>query len=199
MTRRTHLLPWAIVALALVLRLAAVGWLSDTVPYSDAAYYHLAAQKMAADWKFAFDRSQVESYGKLGWWPPLYPAFLSVIYRLVGVDHRAAVFVQALLGALVAGLVYRIGRRAGGTWTGAAAALLVAVNPTYVFLTNILASENLYVVWLVLGLWLAGRWFARPAEGPAAPPGERRSSRRGSAALSAGTRSWPARRSVSAR
>ena len=166
MTRRTHWLAWGIIALALVVRLAAVGWLADTVPYSDAAYYHLAAQKMAADWRFAFDRAQAEYYGRLGWWPPLYPAFLSVIYRVTGVDHRAAVFVQALLGALVVALVYRLGRRAAGTWAGAAAALLVALDPTYVFLTNILASENLYVLWLVLGLWFAGRWLARPATAP---------------------------------
>jgi len=30
----------------------------------------------------------------------------------------------------------------------------VAVDPTYVFATNLLASENLFVLWLVLGLLL---------------------------------------------
>lgn len=146
----------AILAVALALRLGAVLWLADTVPYSDAAYYHLAAQKMAADWTFPFDQSQVEYYGKLGWWPPLYPAFLSVVYRLFGVDHRAAVFVQVLLGTLVVALVHRLAKRAAGPRAANAAAALVAVDPTYVFLTNILAAENLFVVWMCAGLWWAG-------------------------------------------
>src|SRR5678815_1135897 len=103
---RRHRSLVAVLLLAVVLRLATVLWLSDTVPYSDGRYYHLAAQKMAADWKFPFDKSQVEYYGKLGWWPPLYPAFLSVVYRVAGVSHRAAVLIQVLLGTLVVALVY---------------------------------------------------------------------------------------------
>jgi 4-amino-4-deoxy-L-arabinose transferase-like glycosyltransferase len=142
-----------------VLRLAAVLWLSDTVPHSDAAYYHLAAQKMAADWKFPFDRAQVEYYGKLGWWPPLYPASISLVYRAVGVSHRAVVFVQVLLGTLVVALVYGIGARIGGRRLAWVAALLVAIDPTYILWTNILGSENLYVLWLALGLWfLCAPW-----------------------------------------
>jgi hypothetical protein len=35
----------AVLLLALVLRLATVLWLSDTVPFSDGRYYHLAAQR----------------------------------------------------------------------------------------------------------------------------------------------------------
>ena len=151
----------AIVAIACIVRAAAVAWLSDTVPYSDALYYDTAAAKMAEDWHFPFDRSQVETYAKLGWWPPGYPAFLSLIYRIAGVDHRAAVWVQVVLGGLVCALVYRLGRRAGGEATARWAALLVALNPTYVFLTNILASENLFVLWLVLGMWFAGREWTR--------------------------------------
>jgi Flp pilus assembly protein TadD len=146
-----------VLALAFALRLAAVLWLSDTVPFSDGAYYHLAAQKMAADWKFPFERSQVEYYGKLGWWPPLYPAFLSLLYRLLGTHPRVVSYAQVVLGTLVVALVERIGRRAAGARVGLVAALLVAVDPTYVFLTNILASENLYVVWLAVGLLFAGR------------------------------------------
>jgi tetratricopeptide (TPR) repeat protein len=156
-----------ILAAALAVRLGVVLWLSDTVPYSDAAYYHLAAQKMAADWHFAFDRSQVEYFGKLGWWPPLYPASLSLLYRLVGDSARAAVFVQALLGTLVVALVYGVARRAAGVRTARVAAALVALDPTYIFLTNILASENLYVLWLVLGLWWSGRAWTSAGRRPA--------------------------------
>jgi hypothetical protein len=163
-------LPLAGVLLAAFgLRLAAVLWLSDTVPHSDFAYYHLAAQKIVESWGFFFDRSQVEGYGKFGWWPPGYPFFVAVLYRLFGVNHRVIAFAQVLLGTFVCWVVYRIGSRAGrtrlgdggGERVGLVAALLVAIDPTYVFLTNLLASENLYVVWLVLGLWVVGRTWRR--------------------------------------
>ena len=146
--------PGAILGIAFVLRLAVVLWLSDTVPHSDAGYYDLAARRIAADWGFLFDRAQVEAHGKLGWWPPLYPFFLASLYDVIAPNHRVAVFAQVGLGTLVCWLVYALGRRAGGERVGSLAALLIAVDPTYVFLTNILASENLYVVWLALALLL---------------------------------------------
>ncbi len=150
-----------IVGVAIAARAAVVVWLADTVPYSDGAYYELAARKLLANWQFFFDRSQVESYGKLGWWPPLYPAFISFVYRLAGVNHRVIPWAQVLLGALVCVFVQRIGRRAGGPATGNIAAALVALNPTYIFATNLFASENLYAAWFACGLWLAGKPWTR--------------------------------------
>jgi len=57
--------------------------------------------------------------------------------------------------------VYAIGLRAAGRTAARIAALLVAINPTYVFLTNIIASENLYVFWLAAGLWIVGLPWTR--------------------------------------
>ncbi|UCE02629.1 MAG: glycosyltransferase family 39 protein [Candidatus Latescibacterota bacterium] len=145
----------AILLLALTLRLAAVLWLSDTVPHSDFRYYHLAGEKIASDWGFFFDSTQVEYYGKFGWWPPVYPFVLGAVYSLFGVDHRVVVFAQVALGTLLCWLVYRLGRRWAGERVGWIAALLVAVSPTYVFATNLLASENLFTLLLVLALLLA--------------------------------------------
>ncbi len=149
-----------VLALAFAVRLAAVLWLSETVPFSDYRYYHMAGEKIAENWGFFFDSSQVEYYGRFGWWPPLYPFTIGAVYSLFGVDHRLIVFGQVLLGTLVCWWVYRLGRRFGGEKLGLVAALLVAVNPTFVFATNLLASENLFVLWLALGLLWATR---RPA------------------------------------
>jgi len=152
----------AILALAFGVRLAAVLWLRDTVPYSDYSYYQMAGEKIASDWGFFFDASQVEYYGKFGWWPPLYPFTIGALYTLFGVNHHIVVAFQVLLGTLVCGLVYRLGSRFGGERTGRIAALLVASSPSYVFATNLLASENLFVFWLVLGLLLLIRPEPRP-------------------------------------
>ena len=147
----------ALLLLALALRLTAVLWLSDTIPYSDYFYYHDAGRMVAQDWGFLFHRETVQKYGKLNWWPPGYPVFLGVLYSIFGVKFRAAVFAQVLMGTAVCGLVYAIGRRALGERGGRIAALLVAVNPTFVFMTNLIASENLFTFLLALGLWRAGR------------------------------------------
>ena len=164
MTRRplapTATRRWVLAAIlggAAVLRLTTVLWLADTVPYTDYAYYDMAGAKVADDPGFFFDASQVEYYGKFGWWPPLYPFFVGGLYALFGANHRLVVFAQVVLGVLVCWLVFRLGRRLGGESTGLVAAALVAVDPTYVFATNLLASENLFVLWLALGLLLVTR------------------------------------------
>ena len=152
----------AILALAAGLRLAAVLWLADTVPYTDYFCYHEAARMQAADWSFYFRRGALASFGELHWWPPGYPFFLAAMYSVFGPSFRLAAGAQVLLGTLVCGLTGAIGARAAGRTVGLVAAFLVAVNPTYIFTTNLIASENLFVVWLGLGLWLAGRAGPHP-------------------------------------
>lgn len=154
-----------VLATALAVRLAAVLWLAETIPYSDYFYYHEAGRLQALDWRFLLRHDTVVHYGKLNWWPPGYPLFLAAIYALFGPQFRVAVFVQVILGTLVVALVYAIGARAAGRRAGLAAAWLVALNPTYVFTTNLVASENLFVVWLALGLWFAGRAWSEASLG----------------------------------
>lgn len=149
---------WVILAVAFGLRLAAVLWLSDTVPVSDFLYYHEAARKIVEDWTFFFDPQATADYARFGWWPPFYPFFVATLYTIFGVQHRVVVFLQVVLGTLVCWLVYRIGRNVAGERVGRVAAFLAAVNPTYVFATNLLASENLFVLWLSLGLLFATRF-----------------------------------------
>ena len=149
-------LVWVLL-IAFALRLVvAIVW-RDTVPYSDYFYYHEAGRLQAIDAQFYFRAENLERYAKLAWWPPGYPWFLGAVYAIAGPSVHAAVAVQVLLGTFVCGLVYAIGARAVSRRTGILAALLVAVNPTYVFMTNLTASENLAVVWMTLGLWFAAR------------------------------------------
>ena len=154
-SRRTFVL--ALVLVALALRAGVALWLSDTVPYTDFALYHVAGAEIARDPGFLFDADAGRALPQIHWWPPGYPVFLGAIYSLFGANHRAAVWVHVALGTLVCVFVYRLARRFMDEFTARVAALLVAVNPTFVFLTNQLASENLYLFWLALGLWLASR------------------------------------------
>jgi hypothetical protein len=70
-------------------------------------------------------------------------------------SHRPAVFVQALLGTLVVGLVYALGRSRCGTRVGLVAALLAALNPTYIFHEHSRVRE--FVAWCGWRWSLAGR------------------------------------------
>jgi 4-amino-4-deoxy-L-arabinose transferase-like glycosyltransferase len=81
--------------------------------------------------------------------PPLYPLFLSFVYRIAGHDYMAARVSQALLGALTAWLAYLLGRRLFGEARGYVAALLYAAAPADVFFSHGLLTETLFLPLLV--------------------------------------------------
>ncbi len=89
--------------------------------------------------------------------PPLYPAFLALVYLLVGSGPRrflAARLVQALLGAALVPLAAQVGRRLGCSERAARwGALGVALYPLLVIYPLALATENLFVFLLLLALW----------------------------------------------
>jgi hypothetical protein len=147
---------WVVLAVAAALRAAVVAWLGDTVPYSDYFYYHEAGRMQAADWRFLFRHETVVQYAKLNWWPPGYPLFLAGLYALFGPDPRVAAWTQVGLGVAVCALAMAIAGRACGRRSGLAAGWIVALDPTLVFTTNLVAAENLFVPLVTAGLWCAG-------------------------------------------
>ncbi len=149
---------FVVVAVALATRLAVVLWLADSVPRSDFALYHAAGLEIAQDPRFLFDPAAAERLPHIDLWPPIYPVFLALVYTMFGPDHRHSVFVQVFLGVFVCWLVFRCASRALGERAGLVAGLIAAVHPHLVFLTNQLASENLYAVWLALCLWRVQTW-----------------------------------------
>src|SRR5262249_55475589 len=134
---------WVLLGVAGAVRLFAVAWLWDTAPYSDYFYYHEAGRLQSLDWAFFFHRSTVSSYAKLNWWPPGYPVFLGILYSIAGPNPRVAALGQVVLGVVTCGLVAAAGARAAGRRVGLTAGWLLALDPTYVFTTNLVASENL--------------------------------------------------------
>ncbi len=89
---------------------------------------------------------------------PLYPAFLAVIYFLVGMKWRflGVRIVQAFIGALLAPLTYALARRVfpEEERVGKIAAGAMAVYPMLVAFPIALATENIFFV-LVLGALVA--------------------------------------------
>jgi 4-amino-4-deoxy-L-arabinose transferase-like glycosyltransferase len=89
--------------------------------------------------------------------PPLYPAFLAAVYALFGTGTRrflAARLVQAVLGAALAPLTALLARRLGfEKRTALGSATIVALYPLLVIYPLALATENLYILLLLLSLW----------------------------------------------
>jgi 4-amino-4-deoxy-L-arabinose transferase-like glycosyltransferase len=89
---------------------------------------------------------------------PGYPAFLALVYAISGVGGRrflAARLTQALLGAALVPLSWALARGAGFRERVArGAAIVIAVFPLLIIYPLALASENLFVPLLTLGLVL---------------------------------------------
>ncbi len=90
--------------------------------------------------------------------PPLYPAFLALIYFLTGTGASrffTARLVQTVLGAALAPLTFALGRRLfpGQPRVAVIAAWVVACYPMLVIYPLSLATENLFFVLVLASAW----------------------------------------------
>ena len=73
---------------------------------------------------------------------PLYPYFLALLFKVLGIRYLPIYLLQMLLGLAVLFLAYRIGRRCAGAWIGlAAAGLLVFYAPLPFFETKVMSTS----------------------------------------------------------
>jgi tetratricopeptide (TPR) repeat protein len=134
---------------ALLLRLAYVLAFRGS-PFFD----HLIVDAQWHDeWAWAWARDQWNPAGHAFFRAPLYPLWLSVLYRLFGHDLLAVRLVQAVLGAGTAAAVGGAGYRLGGRGTGYAAGLLAAGYGTLIFFDGELLIPNLLLALLSWALF----------------------------------------------
>lgn len=140
-----------VLALALGLRLAVVGWLAGMPLFvADERDYDALATHLATFGEYAYERGVPTSLR-----PPLYPALLAGVYRLAGPQSHSLVrLIQALLGTLTAGLVWQLGRRLFDFRTALVAAAVCAAYPSLVAATGLVLTETLFTFLLVLGVVL---------------------------------------------
>ncbi|HID55446.1 TPA: DUF2079 domain-containing protein [Candidatus Poribacteria bacterium] len=87
--------------------------------------------------------------------PPGYPLFLAAVYAVFGIGDQTAVrFIQALIGAAAAVLVYLLGREMMGERSGIIGGLIWAFYPTAAAYTGYLYSETLFMTLLLASLYL---------------------------------------------
>ena len=137
-----------LVALGLISLAARVAsaLLLSTVPSGDFSWYDQRAVGLAAGLGYQQDGVPTS------FWPPGWPFVLSLVYRLFGQSWLAGTLLNALLGAAICLLTYLVARRLVGQVQARVAGLLVALFPSQILFTNLLGTEVLFTVLLLLVL-----------------------------------------------
>lgn len=141
----------AVVLLALAVRTL---WalLIPVAPLSDSVAYDILARNVAAGIGYAFEAGHPTAY-----WPVGTSAVYALLYRLFGVGYAPIVVLNVLLGGLTVLLVMTLTERWYGRRAGLWAGLCLALWPGQVMFSTVLASELLFNVGWLAGLYLAGR------------------------------------------
>jgi 4-amino-4-deoxy-L-arabinose transferase-like glycosyltransferase len=156
----------AIVALALVVRIGVVIATPHYQARTDAADFDRLGVALADHGHYP-DSSEWAPRGPTAFRPPLFPAALAAVYRVVGtgsVHERwtAGRLLEAVLGALAAGLTCLIATRLWGPPVGLVAGALAAIDPPLLLVGSSLLSESLFIP-LVLGAVFAALVFRTDA------------------------------------
>ena len=153
-----------IVALALVVRLIVIAASPGFQARTDAADYDRDAVSLAV--QGTFPPSVLARGGPNAFRPPMFPLALAATYSLSGTGSatarwRAGRVMEALLGALAAGLVALLAAELFGSSAGLAAGTVAALYPPLLLAGSSLMSESLYIP-LVLSGFLCALRSRRP-------------------------------------
>ena len=145
--RRTWIIPVAIFALGLLVRL---GFLlmepQASLEGDEGSWIGLARSGIAKPWKpFAPANRWILFY------PPIYPWLLRLARDVFGSFH-AAMALQAAIGALLAPAIVVLGRRLYGERPAVVAGIVIALLPELVWFSTHFWSETVFMVFLWWGL-----------------------------------------------
>lgn len=100
------------------------------------------------------------------WRPPLYPLFLSGIYRVAGHSLRAVRIAQALISTITVLLIARWAGLLFGGWSACLAAGIASVYPAFYafyFSCSSIGTETLYVLLFTAALYTLYDYWIRPS------------------------------------
>ena len=126
-------------------------WMLDSAKYTDEGWWANAAVRhfLIGHWEVAGDYNPAAAV-------PVWPALLTIVFKLTGVSIIAARAVNVGFSAATVALVYLVIRRYGGTQTAAAvAAVLLAASPFAFAFSRLATLDTMVVFEWVLLLWAA--------------------------------------------
>ncbi len=169
LARRARAAVWAVLAVALLLRVTLVVATWHEPITLDPADFSRTAVSIAQNHVYP-PSNRAPGGGPSAFRPPGYPMLLGAVYAVAGSEVPAVGrLVGALLGTVSVALIWLIAARLWGRRVGMCAAVIAAIAPPLVVLSTALVSEALFVP-LVLGATAAaiearraerpGRWVA---------------------------------------
>lgn len=159
-----------VVAVALAMRLLHVMLSAKVLVADDAVFFEQHARRFLAAWDAlggeGFGTALREAVDHASLQGIVYPFFQSIVYGLGGgVDHRALLLVQAVLGTLAAGLTGLTAQRAFGRPAGLVAGTLAALYAPFVLADGLLLAESLLLALQAVALYFLVRGLNPPAVG----------------------------------
>ena len=120
-------------------------------PVSDSYLYNIFAQNIASGKGYSFPDGALTVY-----WPVGTSAIYASLYFIFGTSYLPIVFFNILAGTSIVWLTYKIALRHIGQPTAALAALLVAFWPIMIQFTTILASELIFILFVLASIYVWG-------------------------------------------
>jgi 4-amino-4-deoxy-L-arabinose transferase-like glycosyltransferase len=137
-----------ILLLAFALR-ALWAFLIPVVPVSDSNAYDVFARNLASGFGYCWAPGRITAY-----WPVGTPFVYSIFYSLFGHSYVPIVAFHIFLGLITILFSMLLAERWFGRRTAIVAGLLLALWPSQVEFTTVLASEPLFTALVVLSLWV---------------------------------------------
>lgn len=151
---------FGVVAAALVVRLT---FLIEPNFIWDSAWYLMLARSFGEEGTFLVRWSDPAAPEYSGYWPPLFPIFVSPLVKLFGASFRVLVLGSILAAALLVLGTYLTTRDLFDRPRALAAAALVAASPAFYVSDAKGMSESLLALAVVLTVWAFVRSLERPA------------------------------------
>lgn len=158
----------AILAFGVLVRGALWLWFAPLTPQIDDELAHVRlATNLVEYGEYAFQPGHPTSLR-----PPLYSAFVAVVFTVAGVDNFEAVRVaQAVLSLVTVVLVFHLGRDLISERAGVWAAGMMCFYPSFLAYNNLILTEVLFTFFLVAGVSALARGLGQSAFGGLAAAG----------------------------
>ena len=120
-------------------------------PVADSSAYHMFAQNIAFKHQYAFANGDITAY-----WPVGTSAIYALLYALFGVSFLPIVIFNIIIGTGIVWLTYKIGQTYLSSATALTAAWIMALWPTFIQFTTILASELIFIFFVLVAIYIWG-------------------------------------------
>lgn len=162
-TRRDVLLLAAVVAVAVLVRIAWVAYVNvdpNDGRGDDSVHYHNMAWRLAqgdgyVNWKFGFPTAH---------WPPAFPASLAVLYKLFGFHVSLAKALNITLAAATVALAYIAAQRCFDRRVAVTGALVLAFFPGQIYFSTLVMAETMFAFAFMLVLVLTLVWTVQQTD-----------------------------------